>query len=188
MVAMEQLVGESEQALLLELLNSTPVVNGESTDLLAGEEQAREWIQRRGGTGSPAEADELRRTRDRLQAVVRDTARPSALAAVVSEIRLVPSVTDEGLAWTLDVPQERRLAALAILAWARLREKMPGRLRACANDECQMFLIDRSRANAARWCSMKVCGNRMKARRHYRRGLQPKEATAETGSSTLSER
>ncbi|HUB22315.1 MAG TPA: CGNR zinc finger domain-containing protein [Streptosporangiaceae bacterium] len=25
---------------------------------------------------------------------------------------------------------------------------------------------------AARWCSMAVCGNRMKARRHYQRGRE----------------
>ena len=45
----------------------------------------------------------------------------------------------------------------------------PGRLRPCANDECRLFLIDRSKAGTARWCSMAVCGNRMKARRHYER-------------------
>jgi len=42
-------------------------------------------------------------------------------------------------------------------------------LRPCANDECRLFLIDHSKANAARWCSMAVCGNRLKARRHYQR-------------------
>jgi predicted RNA-binding Zn ribbon-like protein len=46
---------------------------------------------------------------------------------------------------------------------------MPGRLRACANPDCRRFLIDRSNANKARWCSMAVCGNRMKARLHYQR-------------------
>ncbi|MEU1163642.1 CGNR zinc finger domain-containing protein [Streptomyces sp. NPDC005921] len=46
---------------------------------------------------------------------------------------------------------------------------MPGRLRPCANPECRLFLLDRSKGNSARWCSMAVCGNRMKARRHYRR-------------------
>jgi predicted RNA-binding Zn ribbon-like protein len=51
----------------------------------------------------------------------------------------------------------------------RQLQHSPGRLRACANDECRLFLIDRSKANAARWCSMAVCGNRMKARRHYQR-------------------
>ena len=47
--------------------------------------------------------------------------------------------------------------------------RSPGRLRPCANDECRLFLDDHSKANAARWCSMAVCGNRMKARRHYER-------------------
>jgi predicted RNA-binding Zn ribbon-like protein len=56
-----------------------------------------------------------------------------------------------------------------VLAWDGLRTHAPGRLRPCANDECQRFLIDRSKANNARWCSMAVCGNRMKARRHYQR-------------------
>ncbi|GGJ34413.1 hypothetical protein GCM10010121_052110 [Streptomyces brasiliensis] len=46
---------------------------------------------------------------------------------------------------------------------------VPGRLRACANPECRRFLLDRSRTNKGRWCSMAVCGNRMKARRHYER-------------------
>jgi predicted RNA-binding Zn ribbon-like protein len=32
-----------------------------------------------------------------------------------------------------------------------------------------LFLIDHSKPNKARWCSMAVCGNRMKARRHYER-------------------
>ncbi|MEV6129094.1 CGNR zinc finger domain-containing protein [Streptomyces violaceusniger] len=46
---------------------------------------------------------------------------------------------------------------------------MPGRLRPCENPACRLFLLDRSRANTARWCSMKTCGNRLKARRHQAR-------------------
>jgi predicted RNA-binding Zn ribbon-like protein len=38
------------------------------------------------------------------------------------------------------------------------------RLKACANDECQWAFYDRSRARSAKWCSMGVCGNRMKQR------------------------
>jgi hypothetical protein len=34
---------------------------------------------------------------------------------------------------------------------------------------CAVSGRDRSKANAARWCSMAVCGNRMKGRRHYQR-------------------
>jgi predicted RNA-binding Zn ribbon-like protein len=58
---------------------------------------------------------------------------------------------------------------VAILAWDALASQSPARLRPCANEECRLFLIDRSKANAARWCSMAVCGNRMKAHRHYQR-------------------
>jgi predicted RNA-binding Zn ribbon-like protein len=60
-------------------------------------------------------------------------------------------------------------AVRAVTAWGALQEARPGRLRPCANDECRLFLLDRSRANRARWCSMAVCGNREKARRHYGR-------------------
>jgi len=70
----------------------------------------------------------------------------------------------------LRVAPERRLALRAVLAWDAVARQSPGRLRPCANDECRLFLIDRTKNNTARWCSMAVCGNRMKARRHYQRG------------------
>jgi predicted RNA-binding Zn ribbon-like protein len=45
-------------------------------------------------------------------------------------------------------------------------EAMPGeewrRLKICANDLCQWAFYDRSRSRARRWCSMDVCGNRVK--------------------------
>jgi hypothetical protein len=41
------------------------------------------------------------------------------------------------------------------------------RIRPCAAEDCQHFLIDESRANARNWHSMETCGNREKARRHY---------------------
>jgi predicted RNA-binding Zn ribbon-like protein len=169
---MAQNVDQVDQQLLLDLLNTTPVVNGSSQDLLGAEDQAGEWALARGGTGTPAEAEQLRLTRDRLQAVVLGTAPATALAPLLSGVRLRPAIGDGGVGWQLEVPGERRLATRAVLAWASLHEEMPGRLRPCANPECRLFLIDRSRANAARWCSMKICGNRMKARRHYRRSRE----------------
>lgn len=38
------------------------------------------------------------------------------------------------------------------------------RLKTCANDECQWIFFDRARNHSRRWCSMEVCGNRIKAR------------------------
>ncbi|WP_342211769.1 MULTISPECIES: CGNR zinc finger domain-containing protein [Frigoribacterium] len=54
-------------------------------------------------------------------------------------------------------------------AWSSVTSRLPGRLRACANDECNLFLVDHSRPGSAKWCSMATCGNRMKARTHARR-------------------
>lgn len=41
-------------------------------------------------------------------------------------------------------------------------------VRECAADDCAWLFIDRSTNQRRRWCDMKVCGNRAKARRHYR--------------------
>ncbi|MPZ84371.1 MAG: hypothetical protein GEV28_29855 [Actinophytocola sp.] len=156
----------AEEQTLLDLLNSTPVVDGTPRDELA-DDVAREWTRTRGGTGSPVEVARVLAARDRLQAVVRGDEPASVLE--LHGARLVPELASTGVSWHLDVDDDHRLAARLVLTWARLREDMPGRLRPCANDECRLFLLDRSRANTARWCSMKVCGNRLKARRHYQR-------------------
>jgi predicted RNA-binding Zn ribbon-like protein len=38
------------------------------------------------------------------------------------------------------------------------------RLKVCTNDACQWAFYDRSRNRSGKWCTMEVCGNRMKAR------------------------
>jgi predicted RNA-binding Zn ribbon-like protein len=75
----------------------------------------------------------------------------------------------------LGVPPQRELAVRAILTWDALARDMPGRLRPCSNGECRLFVLDGSKANAARWCSMAACGNRIKARRHYQRTRTARE-------------
>jgi predicted RNA-binding Zn ribbon-like protein len=80
----------------------------------------------------------------------------------------VPDIGPDGVDLFLDAGW----AARVVLTWGELQKDMPGRLRPCANDECRLFLLDHSRAGTARWCSMSGCGNRMKARRHYKRTHQ----------------
>ena len=43
-------------------------------------------------------------------------------------------------------------------------------VRECAAPDCRWLFLDRSRNRSRRWCAMATCGNRSKARRHYRRG------------------
>jgi len=157
---------------LLALLNSTPVVRGLPTDDLADAGQARTWLASAGGLGTEPELQHVLRARQALQAVIRGEEPPEVLAPEIRGVSSVPAVAGGRISWTLIVPAERRLAVRAILAWDALASTSPGRLRPCANNQCRLFLLDRSKANAARWCSMAVCGNRMKARRHYERARQ----------------
>jgi predicted RNA-binding Zn ribbon-like protein len=167
---MTELVRGEDETLLLDLLNSTPVGDAGVADALAGADAAAAWVVARGGCGSPAEAAHLRAARDRLQQVIWGHRRAGDLRPLVAGARWEPLIGDAGLELRLAVDDEHRLLAVrAVLAWAAITRELPGRLRACANDECRLFLLDRTRANTARWCSMAICGNRMKARRHYRR-------------------
>lgn len=154
--------------LLLAVLNSTPVVDGVMTDDWTDLESTWTWSRAAGGLGTQAELTHLRRARAALQGIVRGELPPSALRPLLRGVAYVPSVCDE-ITWALRVAPARRLAVRAILAFDAVTRDSPGRLRPCANDECRLFLIDRSAGNRARWCSMAVCGNRMKARRHYQR-------------------
>ncbi|WP_216841140.1 CGNR zinc finger domain-containing protein [Acidobacterium sp. S8] len=43
------------------------------------------------------------------------------------------------------------------------------RLRCCASDTCRWLFLDTSKNHTRRWCDMKICGNRMKARRYQAR-------------------
>ncbi len=46
------------------------------------------------------------------------------------------------------------------------------RVRACAAETCRWLFLDTSKNHTRRWCEMKVCGNRMKARRFQARQRQ----------------
>ena len=43
------------------------------------------------------------------------------------------------------------------------------RVRECSSPTCTWLFVDTSRNHSRRWCDMKSCGNRAKARRHYER-------------------
>ncbi len=158
-----------DEDFLLALLNSTPVIDGVPPT---------PWPTPPGpGPGWPAPAA---RAPTRSWPACGRSARPSrrscageqppaVLGPALDGAACAPAIAGGQVSWTLSVAPERELAVRAVLAWDALARNHPGRLRPCANDECRLFLIDRTRAGTARWCSMAACGNRMKARRHYQR-------------------
>ncbi|WP_422749348.1 CGNR zinc finger domain-containing protein [Mycobacterium sp. WMMD1722] len=143
---------------ILELVNTSPVVHGRVTEALDAD-----WLSAHDVTG--VAVGTARRLRDDLQRVIRREADARILEPYLRDVRRTPVLTDGGLDWAT----EADWAGSMVLAWGELEREMPGRLRPCANDECRLFLLDRSRAGRGRWCSMQECGNRMKARRHYER-------------------
>ena len=71
----------------------------------------------------------------------------------------------------LEVPPESR--ALDRVLWAIARDAVDlllsdfrSSVRECDLETCAWLFLDRSRNQSRRWCDMKVCGNRSKARRH----------------------
>ncbi|MGW5580397.1 CGNR zinc finger domain-containing protein [Micromonospora chokoriensis] len=157
----------TDEELLLFILNSTPVIDGLPQDLLLDASRARSMLGTFGGTGTVQELELVRAARPLLQGVASGELTADSLAPLLVGVYQVPRLTTTRLDWSLTVPSNHESAVRAVLAWTRLRDSAPGRLRPCANDECRLFLVDRSRANTARWCSMATCGNRLKARRHY---------------------
>ncbi|MGW4487300.1 CGNR zinc finger domain-containing protein [Amycolatopsis sp. NPDC004368] len=160
---------EDDETLVLNLLNTT-ALDGTTHDDLAATEPALQWLTAHGQPATEQERRTLLDLRPILQDVVRGHARPAAVARFVEGVGYHANLGENGIDWTLHAPPGRETAARVVLTWAALGES--GRLRACANPECRRFLVDHSRANTARWCSMSACGNRLKARRHYLRVQQ----------------
>ena len=161
--------GREDEELLLELLNSRPVIGGAECDSLGTDPAARSWLRERGFRATPAAVEAVRAVRAATGDVVNGRVPASALNRFVLGVRAELVVGDDGARWQIASGGADGLAVRVTLAWSALARTAPGRLRPCGNPECQLFFVDRSRGNTARWCSMATCGNRMKARRHHAR-------------------
>jgi predicted RNA-binding Zn ribbon-like protein len=73
-------------------------------------------------------------------------------------------------------PLAQLLWPAAYAAADLLTEGELARVKECANDECTWLFVDMSKNRSRRWCDMKDCGNRVKARRHYRRTKRRRDA------------
>jgi predicted RNA-binding Zn ribbon-like protein len=94
----------------------------------------------------------------------------AVLSEVLAALRITP--TAEGFAW--DWTGEKRgldclLWPIAQSAAALLTSGALRTVRECAAPNCGWLFLDTSRNHSRRWCDMKACGNRAKARRHYER-------------------
>ncbi len=94
----------------------------------------------------------------------------AALTQALAQARIV--AVGDGYAWAWGGTPgalDRPLWPVARSAAELLTSPELSRVRQCADDACGWLFFDRSRNRSRRWCDMKDCGNRAKARRHYRR-------------------
>lgn len=74
--------------------------------------------------------------------------------------------------WTLSGPDdmlERVLWPFVLQGADLLASPDLANVRECAAETCGWLFLDNSKSHSRRWCDMKVCGNRDKARRFYQR-------------------
>ena len=100
------------------------------------------------------------------------------LAEMSTQTGLLPAEGGFVYAWAGEADDLRRVLWPIVHSAAELltSEKL-ARVGQCAGESCGWLFLDTTRNHSRRWCEMEHCGNRAKARRHYRR----KQATGTTG-------
>ena len=94
----------------------------------------------------------------------------AALPAALASLRVGPE--RDGFGWRFahdEADLTPMLAPIVRSAADLLTSADRARVRECGSDTCFWLFIDNSKNGTRRWCDMKVCGNRAKARRHYQR-------------------
>lgn len=143
---------ESDAALVIAFVNT--VDEEERTDLLGREDSWRQWARAHGDerVDQVGTARDLRRA---LRTAIAGGA-PPAVAGPSVRVELssgVPALVGDTIVGTI-------LAAAARLAatgeWSRLK--------ICPAEDCGWAFHDGSRNRSRTWCSMRICGNRAKAR------------------------
>jgi predicted RNA-binding Zn ribbon-like protein len=80
--------------------------------------------------------------------------------------------TAEGFEWTWTLEPDGldgMLWPIAHSAAELLTSPNLTRVRRCAREGCDWLFLDLSKNRSRRWCSMEVCGSRVKSRRYYHR-------------------
>jgi predicted RNA-binding Zn ribbon-like protein len=90
------------------------------------------------------------------------------------ELVCTPSGPGSKFAWEWGTSQSEGDLPVWILSLqtsALLTSDALDRLRACGSETCRWLFLDTSKNHTRRWCDMKICGNRMKARRFQARRM-----------------
>lgn len=138
----------------------------------------RGWLRERGllapeAEPSAADLDHARAVREALRMLLLannagavDAESLATLNRAAADVPMVLRFEPDGTALVSAVSDVRGAVGTILAAVHHgMAEGTWDRLKACRSEDCEWIFYDRSRNHSARWCTMKVCGNRNKARR-----------------------
>jgi predicted RNA-binding Zn ribbon-like protein len=150
------------------LVNTT---DGHDRELLS------EWLEERGIVATPDALAAARDVREALrELLIANTYGRAAPEAARALIEGVAARSRLSLRWssksTLELAPsapgvDGALGGILAVAYAAMQDGTWSRLKACRN--CRWAFYDYSRNRAAGWCSMSLCGNRLKTRAYRAR-------------------
>jgi predicted RNA-binding Zn ribbon-like protein len=98
-----------------------------------------------------------------------------ALHEALSRLEVVPAADRFAWAWVADEGELDHLLWPIVRSAAQLLTSDElARVCECARDGCDWLFVDTSKNHSRRWCSMAMCGSRVKSRRYYRRKKEEK--------------
>lgn len=174
MVTQRPLVGEP---LSLDLVNTEWLENAQRQDLLNTVAGTVAWLEEIGlNQRTTALLEDVRAALIEARAAVRnilehpnDAAARNALNAILSKGRVLYQLGPNAPKVLVEVPDAWYAAWMATGNYFELLQTSSNRIRACAHPDCILYFLDTTKNGTRRWCNMKTCGNRNKAKHHYRR-------------------
>jgi predicted RNA-binding Zn ribbon-like protein len=186
----------------LDFINTQIIVRGNLTDLLDTFDDLVAWLvqtehlskgegdRMRSGLSLKEKEQALERART-FRATLRDLAEhivrhKGVPRAAVTEInRLLsqrpgfPQIVQRGTKFeetvvSKAVNTDNLLTPLAQAASNLLCRGNLALIKKCANEACILYFYDTTKSHTRNWCSMQLCGNRIKVAAHYRRKKQEK--------------
>ncbi|MGC4097505.1 MAG: ABATE domain-containing protein [Nitrospira sp.] len=181
----------------LDFINTQMIVNGEPADLLGSFEDLVSWlIHAQIVTRTQADVTRAELTRGQMFSLL-DQARSfrTTLREMTERLAVSQSIPDS-IVLTINrflsqrsgypqlvrkkrrfeqhfhstaAPAQSVLAPLAEAASDLLCHANFALIKKCGNPSCILYFYDTTKNHARSWCSMGICGNRMKVAAHYRR-------------------
>lgn len=165
--------------LFINFLNTINIKQVDVTDFLEKQQGLDDWLffmeakevlnseQTKALRQSPIDVQKIKAFRDQWRSYFSETEEPhNSLESLASHTKQTPLYFDDKFN---PIPSaggtEGLLALLSFDMMQAFQKGLVNKLKKCESSLCYAFFIDAS--GKRKWCSMEVCGNREKARRHY---------------------